>query len=176
MMFSDWLDTPDDGRCYELYEGELYVNPAPNIAHQRVCRNIGVYLEAFLRQRSLGEVFFAPTGLRLSDDIVFEPDIIVVLNAGKANIEELVVAGPADVVVEVLSKGTAKRDLALKRNAYQAAGVREYWIADPVAKTVTVLSLVEKTYVEHGVFEQVDALVSTVLSGLSLPLFNVFPS
>ena len=78
LTFADWLRFPDDGRLYEILEGELYVTPPPSVEHQRISRNLEFLLLAFLRRHANGEVLDAPIGVRLSDDDVLEPDLVVV--------------------------------------------------------------------------------------------------
>ena len=91
-------------------------------------------------------------------------------------IGEQIILGPPDVVVEILSPGTARRDLGIKRDTYQAAGVPEYWIVDPESRSVEVLTLVEQRYERAGLFRENSTLVSGVLQGFTLPLDTVFPA
>ncbi len=117
LTYSDWLASPDDGLRREIIEGELFLTPRPSIHHQRVSRDIGVRVHTWLTQSKLGEVLKAPVGMRLSDQDVIGPDLLVVLHAGQAEMHEQAVVGPADLVIEILSPGTARRDLTTKRAA-----------------------------------------------------------
>lgn len=86
------------------------------------------------------------------------------------------IVGPADLVVEILSPGTARRDLTTKRKDYETFGVREYWIVDPEAQAVEVLALEAAVYVRHGLYRLQETLSSRVLDGLTIALVEVFPS
>jgi Uma2 family endonuclease len=176
LTYADWASSPDDGLRREIIDGELYVTPPPSIEHQRISREIEFRLHRLLTEADLGEVFDAPVGLCLDDENVFEPDLVVVLKGSKARIAEQAVMGPADVVIEILSPGTARRDLTTKRAAYETHGVREYWIVDPEAQAIEVLALESLRYVRHGLYRRRDTLTSSVLPGLSMLLAEVFPA
>jgi len=176
LTYEDWLATPDDNVMREIIEGELYVVPPPSTEHQEVSNEIEFQLQLYLRKRRTGRMLHAPTGMRLSDDNVVEPDILVVLNDGAATIEHAAVMGPADLVVEILSRGTAKRDVGPKRRIYETFGVREYWIVDPVGQRIEVLTLQGGAYATHAVHDMGATLASPVLPGFELELRDVFRS
>lgn len=176
LTFVDWLASPQDGLGREIIDGELFLTPPPNITHQRVSRDIRFRIHHWLLQSKMGEVFNPPVGLRLSDQDVFEPDLFVVLLGGKAEIADRAVLGPADVAIEILSPGTARRDLTTKRKAYESFGVREYWIVDPEAQAIEVLALESATYARRGIYRRTETLASGVLAGFALVLAEVFPA
>ena len=133
-MFPD-----EDGVQRELIDGELFVTPSPFIPHQRLVRrlalSLGSHLEAHPDQ---GEVFTAPLDVILTPHDVVEPDLLVVLRDQQAILTEKHVRGAPGIVIEILSPGTRKRDLTLKRQLFDREGVREYWIVDPEGGTVAV--------------------------------------
>lgn len=174
LTFADWLRFPDDGRRYEILEGELYSTPPPSVEHQRISRNLEFFLMTFLRRHAKGEVLYAPIGVRLSDEDVVEPDLVVVLREHASRIGVQVIEGPPDIVVEILSPGTARRDLGPKREKYREADVPEYWIVDPANAAVEVLTLRDGAYVRHGVFGKSEILRSLVLPELEIALGEVF--
>jgi len=176
MTFADWLRFPDDGRLYELLGGELYLAPRPSILHQRLSRNIGIKLFLFLDQGQRGEILNAPVGVRISDDDVLEPDLLVVLAEHAYRVREQYVEAPPDLVVEILSPGTAGRDIGTKRRLYESAAVPEYWIVDPEGRAVEVLVLEDGRYRRFGLFRRKDTLRSQVLEGFELALDEVFPA
>jgi Uma2 family endonuclease len=174
LTFQDWLAFPDDGRLYELIQGEVHVTPPPGIEHQRISRDLEFKLLTFLRERAAGEVLDAPVGVRLSDEDVFEPDLVVVLAEHADRIGAQVIDGAPDLVVEILSPGTAGRDLGPKRQAYLRAGVPEYWIVDPASQAIEVLALERGEYVRSGLYRRGDTLRSPLLAGLEIALQEIF--
>jgi len=176
LTYGDWLKFPDDGRLYEIIEGELYMVPPPSITHQRVSRELEFRLLTFLRAAARGEVLDAPVGVRLSDEDVLEPDLVVVLAEHAGRIGTQVIDGPPDLVVEILSPGSAGRDLGRKRELYERAGVREYWIVDPQARGIEVLALEGGRYSRFGLFQRGEVLRSALLEGLEVPVDEVLPA
>ncbi len=130
--YSDLLATPDDGKRYELLQGNLFVTPSPSPAHQRISRRLQRQLEDFFHDRSIGEVFNAPIDLILTNQDVLVPDLVVVRQPHQ--ITGRGIEGPPLVVVEILSPSTQKRDRGTKARRYAELGVEHYWIVDPVKK------------------------------------------
>jgi Uma2 family endonuclease len=172
--YADWLRLPDDSRLCELLEGELLLAPPPSIAHQRASRNLELRLAEYLRRTGAGEVLDAPVGVRLAEDTVLEPDLVVVLSAHADRVGDQAIEGVPDLVVEVLSPGTAQRDLGRKRDLYERHGVPEYWIVDPEARTIEVLALASGLYDRAGLYGTGDVLRSAVLPAFELPVGEVF--
>jgi Uma2 family endonuclease len=174
MTYADWLKLPDDGRLYELIEGELLVTPPPSVSHQRISRDLEFALVSYLRRTGRGEVLDAPVGVKLSDEDIVEPDLVIVLAEHSSRIGAQVIDGPPDIVVEILSPGTAKRDLGTKRAKYASTAVPEYWIVDPEARAIEVLCLGSSGYERFGLFGRGDALRSRMLPDFELLLSEVF--
>jgi Uma2 family endonuclease len=170
---ADWVRFPDDGLRYEILGGELHVSPPPTTGHQRISGHLYAHLREHLSAAERGEVFYAPTGVRLSDHDVAEPDLVVVLAEHAGRVGEQAIDGPPDLVVEILSPGTAGRDLGEKRDLYERSGVAEYWIVDPVAAAVEVLVLRAGRYARFGLFRRSDRLRSALLPGLEVPLVEI---
>ncbi len=173
LTYEDYRLTPDDMR-YELLDGELVMAPAPNRAHQSICLELGVLLHTFVKERGLGDVFIAPFDVVLSDLDVVQPDLLFVSNEQAHIVTEDNVRGPPDLVVEILSPSTAERDRTLKRARYAQHGVREYWLVDPDARTVTVLLLEEGIFVEVACYGAGQLLTSPTLAGFTTNLDEVF--
>jgi Uma2 family endonuclease len=136
LRYSDLAALPDDGKRHELIDGEHYVSASPTFRHQAVSRNVFLLIEGFVRPRRLGEIYYAPLDVFLSEHDVVVPDLIYVRRERLAIFEQRFVRGAPDLAVEVLSPSTRQIDLRIKRLAYRKFGFGEYWIVDPVAETV----------------------------------------
>jgi Uma2 family endonuclease len=137
------LATPNDGKRYELVDGELLVNPAPNRAHQRVSRRLQRQLEDYFHDRRLGEVYTAPFDVILTPHDVFEPDLIV---GDPAHTSMRGVERPPLLVVEILSPSTRKVDRGIKFRRYAALGVMHCWIVDPDSERIECFRLDSGAY------------------------------
>lgn len=162
---------PDDGKRYELIEGELVLNPAPNTRHQRLQRKFLVALDNYFSAHRNGEVFNAPFDVVLSEDVVLEPDVVVVLKEHAARIGTNNLQGPPDLAIEILSPGTRRKDEILKRRLYEHHGVNEYWIVDPEEETVRIYRRDGETFAAG---EVVEIITSPLLPGFSLDVRDVF--
>jgi Uma2 family endonuclease len=132
----DYFALPDEPRCELLY-GRLQVTPAPTFRHQEVVGALHALLLAHAR-RTGGRTAPAPVDVVLAPHSVVQPDLVYV-GPGRAAIVQDAVEGAPDLVVEVLSPGTARRDLGEKLRLYAEAGVGEYWVVDPAARTFEFL-------------------------------------
>jgi len=171
--YEDYLNTPDDKR-YELIEGELLMTPSPVPYHQWIVTNIGSELRAFMKINKLGKVFLAPCDVHLDTEIVIEPDVLFISKDRLHIIGEKNIQGAPDLVVEVLSEGTAYTDLVRKKKLYAKFGVKEYWIVDPSEKTVEIFNNKEAVFVSVKMHAQNDILESTLIPGLTIKLSDVF--
>ncbi len=129
---AEWLESPDSPEYSELYQGMLIVPPPPDADHQHVAMSVSSAL--YLVSRDDGGVTMqAPTAVALGPGDGFEPDVLY-LSANRIHLlRRRLVDGPPDIVVEVSSPSTRTYDLRTKLPVYLAGGVREVWIADPVA-------------------------------------------
>jgi Uma2 family endonuclease len=157
----------------ELVDGELVVTPVPIIRHQVISMNLTRSLDQHIRPGNLGMVFYAPTGVRFSHHDLLIPDICFVSRERLGILGETFFEAAPDLVIEILSPGTRRRDLTTKRDLYGRFGVREYWPVDPEKRTVDVLALVGDGYQPVPVRED-GSLQSRVLPDLRLTLEDVF--
>lgn len=137
ITWHDVLTMPEDGNRYEAIGGELYVTPPPKNRHQWILTNLLIALVDLLMKPGHGRVFTAPIGVEFpgSDEGV-QPDILFVSKQRLAIVTEDWIRGAPDLVIEILSPSTARRDRTVKRELYRRHGVAEYWIVDPDAKQV----------------------------------------
>jgi Uma2 family endonuclease len=171
--YNDYLLLPEDKR-YEILDGDLYVVAAPNIRHQRVSRELFDALLDHVRQGDLGELLPAPCDVILSEENVVQPDILFVRKEHLGIIGEANLQGAPDIVIEILSEVSRRKDLEVKKKIYAQFGVPEYWIVDPEAGTVEVLVWSELGYITAGVCGKSDRLSSPLLPDLNVPLSEVF--
>ena len=173
LTYRDYANTPDDER-YELIDGELILVPAPSISHQRSHRNLGVQMTIFVRQHELGEVFLAPTDVVLSDTDTVQPDVLFISKDRQRIITEANIQGAPDLVVEILSPSTSRRDWREKRDLYAEHGVKEYWLADPATKIVWVMLLEDGALDIVETYAGGDTLTSPTLDGFSVAVDDLF--
>jgi Uma2 family endonuclease len=132
---------PDDWRV-EWVDGEIIEMSPATDEHQRVAGFLYFVLWAFVAQHGLGEVFQPPFLMRLpARRTGREPDVLFVSAAHRDRITPTYIAGPADLVVEVISPESVRRDQRQKYDEYEAAGVPEYWIVDPRVKDARFFQL-----------------------------------
>ncbi|MHB8263656.1 MAG: Uma2 family endonuclease [Acidimicrobiales bacterium] len=143
LTYEDLQHFPDDGYRRELVHGQLIVSAAPVHNHQRAVSRLIVALAAACPPNL--EVLPAPCDWAVSEDTVYEPDIIVV---GRDAPWDRRFEGTPQLAVEVLSPSTKDTDTVLKRYEYEQAGVPAYWIVDVDVPSLTVLSLDAGSYTE----------------------------
>ncbi len=175
LTYADYAALPDDGRRYELFEGEIEMTPAPTTRHQRVLGRLHVFLHQYLQDRQAGEVFVAPVDLILSDVTVVQPDLLVVLNERRHLIAERGIEGPPDLVVEVLSPATASRDRGIKMQLYARYGIPHYWLVDPDTQTLEAYHLEESVYRLAGTLRGHGHLTPSIFPGLSVSGSSLWP-
>lgn len=174
LTYEQFRQLPDDGKRYELIQGEVHVTPAPATRHQATVQNLSGNLWPFVMKNGLGEVWTAPLDVRLSPDTAVQPDIVYISNARSEIIREDFIAGSPDLVVEILSPSTAAHDRATKLRMYAEAGVPEVWYIDPLAKTVEVFTLKGKKYLLDRTLAGDDVLTSSLFPGWQLALKDLF--
>ncbi len=171
--YKDYLKTSDDIR-YELIEGELLVmEPAPTTSHQRVLIHLAVLLAPLVEEHRLGEILIAPTDVYLSDTNVLQPDLLFVSAARASIITERDVHGAPDLVVEIASPSTRRRDRGIKMDLYARHGVTEYWLVDPATAIVETLRLKDGQMIPAGRYGREECFTTPLFPGLAVDLSRV---
>lgn len=169
--YNDYLQWPEDKR-WELVDGRPYAMSGATPFHQTICLQLSAALLAAFRGKPC-QVFTAPLDVKLSDNDVVQPDILVVCDP--LQIKATHVEGPPTLVVEVLSPSSLRHDRVRKFRLYAQAQVPEYWIVSPMPAMVEVHQWDNQGYRTHGVFTEQDTLTSAAFPHLQLDLSGLFP-
>jgi Uma2 family endonuclease len=176
LTYDDFLLFPDDGLRHELIDGEHYVTPSPSTRHQRISGRLHLLIGGWLQDHPIGQLFYAPFDVVFSRFDVVEPDLLYVSNERAAEILTAQhVTGAPEIVVEIASPGTRKRDETIKRRLYERSGVSEYWVVDPELDVIRIYRRAGEGFgrpIELS-REACDVLTSTLLPGLELPLERI---
>lgn len=175
VTYEELCQVPSDGNRYELFDGQAYRNPSPDLRHQRIVRRLTRVFEDAVSDRS--EVLFAPMDVVLDKATAVQPDLILVLEQN-ADILQDVVRGCPDLVVEVLSPSTEKIDRGLKMETYARYGIGEYWIVDGEKKTIEIFRLDRdvKTYRLAATCRGGEVATTPLLQQLSIAANEIFSS
>ncbi|MCZ7646414.1 MAG: Uma2 family endonuclease [Planctomycetota bacterium] len=173
--YADWLRLPDDGYRYEVLKGELFMSPPPTLTHQWVVRELFVRLCEHARHNDLGEVFTAPVGVKIpGQSVPLQPDLLFVRKSRTRILKDDYIDGAPDLIVEVLSPRNWDYDRNEKYRAYEAGGVKEYWIVDYRAKTVEVFELMRGGYELLAKFRAHQTASSKVLRNFAVKVSAIF--
>jgi Uma2 family endonuclease len=177
LTYDDFVHFPDDGMRHELIDGEHYVTPSPNITHQQILGNLYWLLRSYVERHPIGRVFMAPLDVLFSLSDVVAPDLLYISNERAPELlSEKNITGSPDLVIEIASNSTRKRDETIKRHLYESAAVREYWLVYPDREVIRLYRKggdVFQRPLEFG-GDAGDVLVTDLLPGLELALADVF--
>ena len=177
LTYDDFVLFPDDGLRHELIDGEHYVTPSPNLKHQKVSGNLHLLIGAWLEQHAIGQIFYAPFDVVFSRFDVVEPDLLYLSNERASGVlTSANVQGVPELVIEIGSPSTRKRDETIKRQLYERAGVAEYWVVDPEIDVVRVYRRGAEGFERplELTAEREERLTTPLLPGLTLPLTRIF--
>ena len=176
LTYDDFLLFPDDGKRHELIDGEHYVTPSPSRKHQAISWNLTILIGSYLESHPVGRAFAAPFDVVFSNFDIVEPDLLFISNARLEVLTAKNVQGAPNLVVEIGSPSTRRRDEIIKRKLYERCGVEEYWVIDPEVETIAVYRHVGATYqrVLDLALERHDTLTTPLLPHLTLPLQQIF--
>ena len=175
ISYADLERAPEDGRRYELYDGEVFVVPAPISRHQLVQHRIAEMLVNYAKERG-GFAVPSPIDIVFSDYDVLQPDVVY-FSPDRAHLVDLdrVIRHPPDLCAEVLSPSTEATDRGKKMQMFARYGVGEYWIVDARGGTIEVYELEEGRYVLRLTASGEDVVTSRTLPGSPFRADSVFP-
>ena len=171
--YDDLLALPDDGRRWEIIEGVLHEMSGPSWAHGAIVVNLLLAWAHVVRSVG-GVIATAPVGVFFEGANPVQPDLHVALPGNPGHVSRRGFEGVPDLVVEILSPSTRGHDLLTKRALYARAGVREYWLVDPDARTVEVLRLVDDAFHLAQRAGERDTAASLLLPGAALDVAALF--
>lgn len=170
--YADYCRIPPDRKRHEIIDGRHYVNPAPSPRHQSAAGLLYFELVRLVQKRGKGSVFISPIDVHLGPGTVVQPDIVVLRPRNRSFVGAKKLTGVPDLLVEVLSPSNRSYDRRTKRDRYEHAGVREYWIVDPEAATIEQLVLRKGRYGDPMVATQ--RITLRVLRGVTIDLAEIW--
>ncbi|MCO6479351.1 MAG: Uma2 family endonuclease [Phaeodactylibacter sp.] len=165
----------DDRFFYELLNGELVKKSAPSALHQRISGRLFSKIRAWIDEKGLGELFYAPIDVFLDDYNAPQPDLVFIKKTrlGIVHLDNGIVGIP-DLVVEILSPTSIKRDRFEKMEIYQRFNPPEYWIVDPANGSIEVYTLKNDKLEIASFAAQEGAVQSPALGGLEIEVEKIF--
>ena len=173
LTYQDYANLEGDER-YELLDGELILVASPNRDHQMISLRLASRMLSFVDENDLGWVFDAPFDVLLTDTDTVQPDVMFVSREREHISTPANIQGAPDLVVEILSPSSSRRDWREKRELYARHGVLEYWIIDPTNRIVSVMQLQDGVLEIEQTCADGDTATSTVLKGFSIHLNSIF--
>lgn len=178
MTIAEFLERDDfeEGYIYELINGEIVKRTSPTHVHQQASMMLCTYLGSYIINHKLGNFFAAPMDIYLSQtDNLLVPDLFFIPVANNSYFQPSgYILGVPDLIVEILSKGTYQVDRGTKMRLYERYGVKEYWLADPIKKSIEVHVLEDNDYVLKSYAEEFGEIESWVLPDLKLEVAKIF--
>jgi Uma2 family endonuclease len=177
--YADYLKWKFEDRL-ELFRGKIFKLSAPNTLHQKVAGTLYYLFRQFLNAKPC-PVFIAPFDVRLpiqnrkkDNEVttVVQPDVCVVCDENK--IDTRGCCGAPDLIVEILSPGNSRKEVTLKFELYEEAGVREYWIVHPAEQTIIVYKLINAKFISERTYAPGDILESYAIEGLQINVTEIF--
>jgi Uma2 family endonuclease len=174
VTFAELQQWPDDGRRYELYDGEVIVVPSPVPRHQRIVLNLAWILREY-EERAGGLVFAAPLDIVFDEHNVVQPDVLYFREEQRPFVPmDAAAHATPDLAIEVLSRRTAVRDRGRKMQLLARFAVPEYWIVDPDSEAIEIYALHGAAYDRMATAGAGQDAQSATLTGLSFPVARVF--
>ena len=153
LTYEDYVALPDDGKRYELHEGELSVTPSPGRSHQHVLGQLYRLLASHVDASAHGILILSPFDSIMTDTTVVVPDLTWLDDERRGRLSDRAIEGSPSLAVEIISPSSRAIDRRRKMALYAAHDVTWYWIVDPDARTIEAYRLESEAYVLHGTLE-----------------------
>jgi Uma2 family endonuclease len=170
--YEEYYKLEDDQR-YEIIDGHLLMAPAPETWHQDWLGDLYSLLRLFVKTNKLGRLFFAPVDVVLDPENTVQPDLVFVSAKNARIIQTRAIFGTPNLLVEVVSPSSDRRDRSQKKALYARFGVREYWIGDAAKRSLEIFTLREGRYELRCAAEEKGKLSSLVLTGLKFDVADI---
>ena len=170
--YEEYYKLEDDQR-YEIINGELLMAPAPDLWHQDWVGNLFALLRVHVKKHGLGRLFVAPVDVVLDAENTVEPDLVFVATSNAGILQKRAIFGAPDLLVEIVSPSSVRRDRYQKKDLYARFGVKEYWIGDAANQSLEILTLKDGQYDLHCSAAVKGKLTSVVLTGLEFDLADI---
>lgn len=176
LTYQDYLEIPEEpGYRFEILDGMLIKEPSPNVMHQRVSRRLQRLLEDYFREvDSEGEIFNAPLDVTPLDYNVVQPDIFYVAGEQQLIVKDARIDGAPELVVEILSPSSHRKDRLQKMQIYQRAKVQHYWLVDPQERTLECFAWHDGVYALVASGMEDDVVEHPDFAGLSIALQSLW--
>ncbi len=172
LTYDDYLNFPDDGKRYEIVDGESYMAPAPQTRHQVVSINLEAILMRYTQTNNAGYILHAPVDVVFSATTIVQPDILFIQKGRAHIIKKNAIEGPPDLIIEILSPGNERLDRFTKMKRYAIFGVGEYWLIDYQARTLEQYVLQGRFFERKGVF--IEDFSPPLFPDLTIHLSQIF--
>jgi Uma2 family endonuclease len=170
--YEEYYKLEDDQR-YEIIDGQLLMAPAPDTWHQDWLGDLYTLLRSFVKRHQLGRLFVAPVDVVLDEENTVQPDLVFVAANNLGIIQRRAIFGTPDLLVELVSPSSVRRDRVEKMKLYARFGVKEYWIGDAAKRSLEILTLAKDRYELRCSAKEKGKLSSLVLTGLKFDLAEV---
>jgi len=175
LTYADYEALPNDGRIYEIHEGELSVTPAPGSNHQLASGSLFVALYLYVKAHGLGKVLDAPIDVILGEFTIVQPDLVFLDNSRLSFLTPRGIEGIPTLIIEILSPSTARTDRTTKLQLYARHGVPHYWIVDPEARVIEAFSLSRDGYELTARAAGTQTFSAPPFTDLALDLATIWP-
>jgi Uma2 family endonuclease len=173
--YADWEKLPDDGNVYEVIDGVLYMSTSPSLFHNWIIRRLDYLVGPPAEEQGLAFAFVDRVGVIMPGCEPVQPDFVLVLKEHASILRNRRIHGVPDLIVEVLSPGSADYDEEVKRDAYATAGVPEYGVIDPAQRSLRLYHMEKPSlYARPKEFKVGDTLAFTCLPNLNFTVGQLF--